>query len=295
MNQIGMTALDGADPLGFMAAAGVLRVITRTHPEARLSWRDDGSLSAVLQSAEPLDLVAVLCTDLTRWRLTHAAVDFAVGADRKVQDLKHEPGEFRTLMTNLATDPEAGEFVAAYATGVAMDGTGQTKPTSLHFTAGQQRFMDAILDLRAHVTEADIVEALFGPWRGRTGTKDTRWRAASERSRALLSFDPGKEAPTSVPGAAWLAFQAMPLFPVVPVGRRAVTTGFTGRGKREQFTWPIWSEPLTLAEARLLIGSRDLAALPTRERTSRGIHRVLQADVIRNAQGYGNFAAAQPV
>jgi hypothetical protein len=295
MNEIRLTGLDATDPLGFMAAAGVLRVVARNDMHARLSWLDTESLSAVLHTTELLDLLAVIWVDLNRWRIAHAAVDFAVGADRKVQDLKHEPGEFRELMARLATEPEAAEFVASYATGIAVDGTGQTKPTSLHFSAGQQRFMDAVLDLRTQVTEADLLEALFGPWRGRSGTKDTRWRAASERSRALLSFDPGKEAPTSVPGAAWLAFQAMPLFPVVPVGRRIVTTGVTGRGKREQFTWPVWSGALTVSEVRLLIGTKGLAEMRPRERASRGIKRVLQADINRNPQGYGNFAAAHPV
>lgn len=295
MNENCMGALDAADPLGFMAAIGVLRVVSRDDTEAKLVWRRDGIWSAVLQTTEPLDLIEILISDVERWRRGHPAVEFAVNADRKAQDLKHPPDEFRKLMLSLVGDLEAADFVAAYATGVAVDGSGQTKPTSLHLTAGQQRFMDAVLDLRAAVTREDLHEALYGPWTGRVGPKDTRWRAASERSRALLSFDPSKEKGATVVGAAWLAFQAMPLFPVVPVGRRAVTTGFTGRGKSEQFIWPVWSCPLTLFEVRVLLAQPDLLELSATERQRRGIAQVLRSDVIRNPQGYGNLSASQPV
>lgn len=295
MNQVRMTALEAADPLGFLGALGVLRIVSRLDTGARLHWIQDGSWSATLRTTEPFDLIDLLFSDLERWREGHPAVEFAVGANRKVQDLKHPPNDFRALMRRLVEDPEAAGFVAAYGTGVAVDSSGQTKPTSLHFTAGQQRFMDAVLDLRASVTREDLKEALYGPWTGRVGPKDTRWKAASERSRALLSFDPSKETASTVAGAAWLAFQAMPFFPVVPVGQRAVTTGFTGRGKNEQFTWPIWFSPLTLHEIRVLLGQPKLGEMGPGERQIRGIAHVLRSNVVRSSQGYGNFSASEPV
>lgn len=299
MSDFRMAGLDAADPMGFMAALGVLRVISLHDPSARLYWVREGHWSAVLKTAKPIDVAEALSSDAERWRAGHAAVDFAVGAERKVQDLKHPPAEFRSLMLRMVHDPESAEFVAAYATGVATDGSGQTKPTSLHLTAGQQRFMDVILSLRAEVTSNDIVEALHGPWIGRGEPKDPRWRAASQRSRALLWFDPGAgskgTAATTITGAAWLAFQAMPLFPVVPVGRRAVTTGFSGYGRNEQLTWPVWTVPLTLGEARVLLGIPELGNMNSHSRQARGIVQVFRSDVVRSAQGYGNFSASRAV
>lgn len=295
-----MVALDAADPLGFLAALGVLRVVARSDAEARLRWEHDGHWFGVLSMGNEGDLVELLYADVERWRAGHPAVDFALDADRKEQDLKHEPERFRELMRSLANNEEGAAFVAAYATGVVVDGSGrQTKPTSLHLTAGQQRFMAAILELRREVTCDDIREALYGPWVGRVGPSDTRWRAASERSRALLSFDPSKQKAATVVGAAWLAFQAMPFFPVVPVmdgyAVRARTTGFTGRGKREQFTWPVWSVPLSVDEVYALVGQAGLDELDSAERAARGIASVLRSDVLRSAQGYGNFSASRPV
>jgi hypothetical protein len=48
----------------------------------------------------------------------------------------------------------------------------------------------------------------------------------------------------------WLAVEALPLHPVLPVGpRRARTVGFAGT---QAYIWPQWSAPLTLAEVALL-------------------------------------------
>jgi hypothetical protein len=296
MTDVDLNGLDAADPLGYMAALGVLRVLSAGHPEARLRWSREGTWTAVISTSDEVAIVDEIWADLECWRTGNEAVDFALNAERKVQDLKQPPAEFRVLMQRLAADPAAAPYAAAYATGVAVDGGGQqSKPTSFHFTAGQQRFMDAILSLRAEVTRADLHEALYGPWIGRVGPKDPRWRAGSDRSRALLSFDPGKQSGPTVPGAAWLAFQALPLFPVVPVKLRAVTTGFTGRGRDERFTWPVWNVAITVAEAATLIGTAQLAEMPVAERRARGIQAVLTCTVARSPQGYGNFSAAQPV
>lgn len=291
-----LRGLDAADPLAFLAALGVLRVVSRTHPSARLRWVQEGQWFAALEAPDDgIDIEGLIEEDVERWREGHPALDFAVGADRKIQDLKHPPNEFRSLMRTVRDHPEAAAFVAAYATGVVVDGTGQTKPTSFHLTAGRQLFMDAILSVRDGVDRDDLAEALHGPWEGRVGPKNPRWRAGSERSRALLSFDPSKDKAATVVGAVWLAFQGLPFFPAMPVGSRVRTTGFTGRGRNEVFTWPVWSVGLTARETRVVVGLSGLQEMPQSERDARGIRRAYRARVLRSAQGYGNFAAAEPV
>lgn len=295
MNRTICGGLVGSDPLGYLAALGLLRIVARYRPDARLRWLEQGQWIAAVETKMEASLVDIVLEDVDRWREGHPALDFAENGERKVQDLKHPPADFRTLMRNVRDDPESAGFVASYATGVAVDGSGQTKPTSLHFTAGQQRFLDAVLSVRDAATRDDFVEALFGPWTGRVGPKDTRWRAASERSRALLSFDPSKEKSATVVGAVWLAFQGMPLLPTVPSGARVLTTGFTGRGKNEWFVWSVWTPPARLDEVAVLVGTAGLEDLTAAERAARGIARIYKARVVRSSQGYGNFSAAEPV
>lgn len=294
MNGVACRGLDGSDPLGFLAALGLLRVVSRQDPEAKLRWVEQGPWIAVLTTAIE-GVVEVLTRDLQRWKDYHGALTFAEGADRKTQDLKHPPDEFRELMRAVQSDPEAASFVAAYATGVVVDGSGkQTKPTALHFTAGQQRFLAAVLSIRDTVTHQDFTEALFGPWVGRTGASDTRWRAGSERSRALLSYDPGGEKTSCVVGAVWLAYQAMPLFPTVPQGTRILTTGFKGRGNRQVFTWPLWTADLLIDEVGAIVRSSEVAEMPPLDREARGIGAIFRSEVLRSSQGYGNFSPARP-
>lgn len=297
MREIVCSGLDGADPLGFLAAVGLLRIVSGRDTGARLHWVQDGPWMAVLTTSKE-EVVHLLVDDVERWRRGHGALDFAVDADRKIEDLKHPPEEFRALMREVREDDEAASFVAAYATGVAVDRSGkQSKPTAFHFTAGQQRFLAAVLSVRDAVSEEDFRETLFGPWVGRTekDLKDTRWKAGSERSRALVSFDPSKEKTTVVVGAVWLAFQGLPLFPTVPNGVRIVTTRFTGRGNDQAFTWPLWSMPLVIDEVRALLQTNELARMKASARGARGISAILRSTVVRSSQGYGNFAPAVPV
>jgi len=294
MRDVTLKALRASDPMGLLAALGTFRVAARTWPDVTLRWVRAGDWCPVLSLPEEADVAGAAWTDVERWREGHRAIGFARDAPRKIQDLKHPPDEFREMMRAVRDDGDAEPFIAAYATGVAVDGSGQTKPTALHFTAGQQRFMDPVLTALDSLTREDLNEALFGPWEPREG-KSLRWRAASERSRALLSYDPGKEKTTTVVGAEWLAFQGMPFFPAVPQGRRVRTTGFVGRGRREAFTWPVWTLPLCVGEVRAALGMEGLADLTGEERRARGISQVFRASVVRSSQGYGNFGAARPV
>lgn len=291
-----LPGLDGSDPLGFLAAIGLLRIVSRFDTEAQLRFVRSGNWIAAITTTNPDAIEDLVLEDVARFRKEHPAINFARSTeDRKVQDLKPPPADFRALMRSVMDDEEGAAFFAAYATGVAVDGRGQTKPTSFHLTAAQQRFMDAVLDILDNVNRDDLVEALNGPWIGREGVKNLRFRAASERSRALLSFNPSKESARTEVGAYWLAFQGLPCFPCVPVGFRVRTTGIRGSGKNESFTWPIWTVPLTYFAVRAAVGLRNPDRLSARDRARYGIREVFTAKIDRNSQGYGNFAAADPV
>jgi len=292
-----LTGMEGTDPLGFLSALGALRVLSESAPDARLRWSATGRWVPVIERAGDHDPIERIVSHLEQWR-EHPppGIAFAVGADRKIQDLKHLPAAYRTFMEQAVDGRDRAwtRLAAAYATGVVVDGYGQTKPTSFHFAAGQQRFMDVVLSLLADVTADDVEEALFGPWNGRNDSKSLRWRAGGDRNRALLSFDPSKHSDVTIPGADWLAFQALPLFPVAPMNHRVRTPGFSGRGNSETFSWPLWEPSLHVDEIAALV-VQDVAGMSAFERDRRGISIVLRSAVVRSCQGYGSFAPSAPI
>lgn len=60
MNELELTALDGANPLGFLAALGTLVVLSETDPHLRLAWRTRARWTPFLASPSPLDVPAAL-------------------------------------------------------------------------------------------------------------------------------------------------------------------------------------------------------------------------------------------
>ena len=52
MNEVVLTGLDGANPLGLFAALGVVEVLAERGVPARLRWRDDGVWRPILTGFE---------------------------------------------------------------------------------------------------------------------------------------------------------------------------------------------------------------------------------------------------
>jgi hypothetical protein len=302
-----LTGLDGSNPLAFMAALGTLRVISQSSGAAvRLSWREEGRWRPVLHlppgTADPVDAVMM---DLRSWK--HAPeLSLQYEKDgksgKKVRDLKPRPEVFKKFLQK-ALKEAAGQrrfadFAAAYGTDMARDGKGNTKPTAFHFTAGQQNFLEMVDQLAEGVKREHVEEALSGPWRYESELPVLRWDVSGERLYALLASDPAGEKAQGVPGADWLAFQALPLFPCFPEATlggtaRVLTTAFEGHGKDFVFRWPLWTVPATLSTVRSLLAGAT-HELSAEERRARGIAIVLESQCRRSDHGYGTFSAPVP-
>lgn len=68
MNELELTALDGANPLGFLAALGTLRVLSETDPAIKLGWRARARWVPFLTSSKPLAESEILQRLATRLR-----------------------------------------------------------------------------------------------------------------------------------------------------------------------------------------------------------------------------------
>lgn len=310
MTTLVLSGLDAHNPLGFLAALGLLRVLddeaTRADREQpRLGFADQGGFVAELRTMYAMDeIIAIVLKDAAA-QADNRALQFAYNAEGRlvspgtsdaIRDLKPKPAGARDLLElAAAADPRTAAQAAAWFSELVTDHNDNTKPTAFHFTAGQQAFLEMVEALRAGLRAEHLREALDGPWLNTSPLPSLSWDASVARMYALRAGNPAKERRGSVPGANWLAVVGLTFFPVTVHGTRLVTTGVSGGWKDSIFTWPVWSPPAEVATIASLL-RLDAGAWTQRERTAYGIETVLRCRILRSDQGgYGSFAPASVV
>lgn len=316
-----LTGLDGANPLAFLAAIGVLRVLdhrARQHdrPPPRLSWLNEGCWRPAIHGAPNIDaIIGALLEDKDTWKDDPAfllaydesgenLIDPRAAKAKITRDLKPKPAAMRAFLEDLASRSGLGQSLnhrlelrraldtaAAYGSELVQDNNGNTKPSAFHFTAGQQQFMKAVSELQAGVTAADLSEALVGPWRRESTLPNMSWDATNARLYALRATNPSGDKKTTVAGADWLAFVGLGALPSFPSGSRLLTTGIKGGWKDSVFSWVVWTRPATYRVVGSLL--RSIALTPA-ARDARGIGESFSAAITRSDQGgYGTFSPAE--
>jgi len=296
MSRIQLVGVDGSNPLGFLAALGLLRVV----PGAKLGFAEDGSFRAfvdVLDKSES-DLASLIAADADAaanerapWRFTYTKAATKKQGPQEVADLKPPPDDFKKFLAAcievwLTGNDEAADYAAAYGTEIAVDGKGNTKPTAFHFTAAQQTFLGAVEGIRASVTQEWVETSLFQGHGERPGS-NLRWDPGAERNWALMANNPSGDGTRVDAPLEWLAFRGLPLLPSFPRGLRIITTGVVGRGDDMTFTWPLWSIPASLQTTRSAL-QVDWTG-NTKERAARGVFATCSSAIRRTSQGFGNF------
>lgn len=310
MNELSLTGLDGANPLAYFAALGLLRVLDdharrRRAAAPRLSFRDEGRLVPCITTDLSIDDVISVVLEDAASQADNPVLRIAYDSDGQERpphhpgashDLKPPPALARAVLERVVTaSPRAVRLAAALFTELVQDNKGNTKPTAFHFTAGQQAFLAMVEDLRSQISTDDVREALVGPWTNSSKLPSLSWDASVTRLYALRAGDPSKERRGSVPAANWLGFVGLEFFPVQAIKGRLVTTCVEGGWKDSCFTWPLWDPALTTGTIASLLRC-DVAALDARERRAMGIVAVLRSRILRSDQGgYGTFTPADVV
>ncbi|MCK6546464.1 hypothetical protein L6R52_11490 [Myxococcota bacterium] len=298
MQSVILSGMNGSNPLGFLASLGVLRV-AHVGEGARLSFLDDGTFRPVLDSAlGEKEIAEMVAADAERagivspWTIEYEKVE--KNGSKMVRDLKPPPGVFSRFARSKVAEwvrgqDEGAGYAAAFATSVAVDGKGNTKPTAFHFTAANQTFLKSVEESRGKVSVEWARESLFAGGATRPGP-NLRWDPSAERNWALMANNPNDEGTSVDAPLEWLAFRSLPLVPSFPVGTRIMTTAVTGRGDDMTFTWPLWATPCTVPVVRSLLQldhRRDSAV-----GKGRTIFAVCESRIRRTAQGFGNFSPA---
>ena len=231
MSRIVLTGLNGANPLEFLAALGLLRILHQVNNGARMGFLLDGSFHPCIEGFDG-DLSALICRDAELaegkqgWSLAYEKQEKR--GSKNVADLKAPPDAFAKFLTNcverwLTGQNDAVAYAAAFGTSVAVDGKGNTKPTAFHFTAANQQFLGAVEAIRSSVTSEWVAQSIFKGHAYRPGT-NLRWDPAAERNWALMANNPNDDGTRVDAPLEWLAFRGLPLFPCFPIGTRIMTT-----------------------------------------------------------------------
>lgn len=302
MNELPLPALEGTNPLGFLAALGALDALAATTPEATLRWTDDLVPHALIGGAGDVgQLLDALDKDREEWARS-SLLRFPEDEQGPLSDAKPDGERLRQwfeFVSGPAGSAADSDHLCAIVAEEAFDNNNRAKPTHLHFTAGQQQFLDMVRSLASNIDRERLREAVCGPWRYDSPLPSLSWDSRGERVYAVRATNPSKEKRLGVPGADWLAFRGLVFYPVARTDHGTLrTTACDAEWKSSAFRWPLWPVPASRNVVRSLVADRKLVAndaqVHARDLTARGISSLRRALIRRSDQGgYGSFGAAE--
>jgi CRISPR-associated endonuclease/helicase Cas3 len=248
-----LPGLDGSNPLGFLAAMGVLRLthefgagpVSMKWTPAAGTWVPTiytGSDQALVEDA----LLDALCDHLANDIAGHPAQLLArLATDDRTRrrrvfldQLDQTAGNARTFSDWLAA--LASDFAPA-------DAINQLQTTRKDYHYGNLTSIIKGTDIH------HLRRSLFSPWdyADPLDNQSLHLDPSEDRRHAHQwnkpAGDPDRKKAGGMLGANRLAIEAIPLFTSLPEDGTLRTVGFTGnRSTNTRWTWPLWSAKLTL-------------------------------------------------
>ncbi len=268
MSEITMPALVGNDPLGFLAALGVLRLTTTELGwQSTLCWpngpRNGAVLGGVPEGATVESVAAALSSIV---EATKEVPDRLIpGVDgfppiksgnkgmepAKDMSFADRSGIAKTSISN----PLLGDWLLAT---VSIGSPDTVKPddrvsavyrrTSQGMTLG-----GALKSISKDLTEERFRQALL-EWERVEGSQDHNLDIRALRPGHASAGDNADIPNAAVPGASWLALMSFPFFPArTSLSGKALTTGFDTTQSPHRMIWPVWSSPCSMAAIQALL------------------------------------------
>jgi CRISPR-associated endonuclease/helicase Cas3 len=261
-----LPGLDGTNPLGFLAALGVFRMLAncRGAESVRMKWSPSGGTWVPMISTGSGDtpdqdaILDVLCNGLAK--------DIAAHPAQLLNNLKTagdaNPDRRRVFTDVLSQrDPSAADgrawtdWLASVASDIApADAINQLQ------TARRDYYYKNLASVIEKTTRDHLRRSLFQSWdyADPLDNQSLHLDPSEDRRHAHQwnqpSGDPGRKKSGGMLGANRLAIEAIPLFTSLPEGGTLRTIGFSGnRSTDTRWTWPIWNVGVTLSVVRSLL------------------------------------------
>jgi hypothetical protein len=286
IRSIELPGLDGSNPLAFLAALGLLYLVSRASrdpslPEPTLDWTVIGAVPQprirVPDVSNRTDLVALALREMKSDFSNGARPSFLYG-----DIIATNPAHFRGLLeqamspATTASRPTLDLF-AGFGSDACLQADGKQagliKPSAISF-ANRQSYRYLLDDYAALVIglttnsssypaleSQKLFQALFEPWTYSDQHKELRWDPSELRIAALPSCSEA-----TVHGANALAFWALAVLSCAPTEQGLRTLGVrttrdtSGRNEIQHLLMPMWDRPASLNVVRALLGSRMLSA-----------------------------------
>lgn len=319
MSELVLTGVDGANPLGFLAAVGTALTARHFCSEVAIFWRVEqgawrpvltgGNLvperdTKVIQRWFTQKLKAVLLAGSSAHfeistKLPFTTQDFLIALNNAQRDVTLDNRRMADFLVAFGSEAHQDEEVFE-DTAFRMVRSGDSK---------QQGLPAYALAIRNCTDAKALRRTLFEQWLyqdvvlhdGKEKEFSLRWDPLEDQRYALRwhnpSGDKDKHAPKTMLGANALALEALVLFPTAPRPGGLTTTGFSRIDRKEFFTWPIWEQPVSPETLRSLLSLPEIheEKPPRRTLSARGIVEIYRCERIAPNKYYKNFAPAVPI
>lgn len=298
-----LPGLDGSNPLGFLAALGLLRIINlpghansvrMLWEESEVTWKPrvfgvGGDVDELLERL----FAGFSDCDSTPWEL-----------DMKL------PFEAERLRNELLNASSAASYkgrdridtLGSFGVECARDDKDIFKDTSLRMVRSGDSAGNGLLaygkKIQSETTIDNLRSALTEPWKYEDEGCALRWDPNEHHGYATQWTDPSKEKTVSVRGANRLALAAMPLLPTIPMKTKVGTVAFgTPASRQECISWPLW----TFACGIDVVGSLLALSCLQDERPdsaklyASGVGAVYRSERAMTSKYYRNFTPARRI
>jgi hypothetical protein len=310
MSRYELPALRGADPLGFLAALGAVRLACELlGHDIRLGWPDGPWNPAVIDCVIELDdlieqLQSLAAHTATESLLVPGCSGFpptkeGTGGSDPLKALSRRDARGYSQTAVLLEASGHGEMANWIRATLAMAAgePDESTPTSpfLVWPTGQSTPARSMAAARDEAARPGVIAAGLRGWRRKKGFTGAYLDDRAIRDEFVGQHTSGQMQNQGEPGATWLGLMSMPWFPVVATERGVGAVGWVTRSRQPPtLRWPVWRNVLDPPTIRLLL-CHPLVAMPDPRLGALSVMGIFEARRQPGPKGFGALGPGEQV